>query len=502
MAQSNREKFLRVIDRITETDEETGEYVNVEEVDVREALLGFADALDPKDGNDHVPAFENRRRSGDMDPSHGTARAYLTTVLAAHDRGLDVLDADARTVNRFMADLRHPPADRKRDLVDEDYTDSISKSTAKRWVAGFRAFYRWANDPQALEPRPEVVVEWADVDGTGRINMPSVKAGRTHVQEESWPAEAELEAMREGCIQGQNTLRDHAFLEVAAGTGQRVYCLVTLKVGDVRGHIDGDCRCDHDFAHVLLNQEIAGDGDKDAIAKAGRMRPVLTDVGPVKRLIEHHQLRDPEVRARVGAPEDFDDAFLFVGDLGHRHTDAASHWHDDGPRDMLERRRDDTADMPGVETVDPDVPVNPHAWRALAYTRSLALPKITQTHRRAMFGWSPGSDVGDTHYQKKEANDLMGEVAAAAAEAGWGEAGVATVAEQVAGPTADLTPEARRQLVHELVGDDEARSELQNALGIHELTDALEAIAGSVDAAESDAATTVDVLEADIDVFD
>lgn len=437
MARSPRDRFERERDRIHDIDAD----------DVRAALLEFADALDTEYNHASIPKPEQNGGLKRETKSNSTAKNYLSAVRCAHQRGLDLLTADAETVNNFMRDLVTEPERRRTDLVN--YDGSIGKPSAKSWQSALRAFYRFCTEPGAADDRPDVAVEWPADD----IIMFTERSDPKH-DESDMPEQDDLDAMREACLQGQNTRRDRAFLELAAGTGQRAYALVTLRVGDI--HLDAET------PYVLLNPEIDGDGDKGAIENTGRMKPIVTDTGPIRKWIQNHPLSDPAVREEHGAPEAFEDCYLFVGSLRQRSTDAADHWSAEAARNVLERRKADTETLPGVKTVD--IPVNPHNWRHYAYTQSQDLP-MDESTRRAVFGWTKGSDTGQRIYGHKENEKAVREFAEKWAET-HGAADTEGVAEQVVGAAAGgkLSPEVRRALVEELLADDDLKTELAEAV--------------------------------------
>jgi hypothetical protein len=255
---------------------------------VRHALGEFADAVDPEVDHEEVPVLKNGGLDGHESKSNSTAKNYLSAVRCAHQRGLDVLNADAGTVNDFMRDLVTEPERRRYDLVD--YDGSMEKPSAKSYQSALRAFYRFCNDPGASADRPDVAVDWEAVTGSQDIIMFSERSDPKH-DEADMPEQADLDAMREACLHSQNTRRDRAFLEVAAGTSQRVYALVTLKVKHVN--------LDDDIPHVLLNPKIAGDGDKDAIDTTGRWKPIVTDTGPIRQWIQNHPTSEPRRTRRA-----------------------------------------------------------------------------------------------------------------------------------------------------------------------------------------------------------
>jgi integrase len=437
MARNPRERFERERDRIAD----------LEDPEVRAALTEFADAVDPEFSHTEVPEPAQNGGVRRDSKSNNTAKNYLSGLRCAHQRGLDLLEVEASTVNDFMRDLVTEPERRRYDLVE--YQGSIGKPSAKSWQSALRAFYRFCTEPGVADERPEVAVGWPASD----IIMFTERSDPKH-DEDDMPEQADLDAMREACLQGQNTRRDQAFLEIAAGTGQRIRALVTLRVGDVR--------LDDEVPHVLLNPEIAGDGDKGAIENTGRMKPIVTGTGPVRQWIENHPLQDPEVREEHGAPTEFEDCYLFVGSLRQSNTDASSNWGAGAARNMLERRKEDTETMHGVKTVD--IPVNPHNWRHYAYTQSQDLP-MDESTRRAVFGWAKGSDTGQQIYGHKENEKAVREFAEKWAET-HGEVDTEGVAEQVVGQAVagDLSPEALQGVVEGLIGNEAALDELAEAV--------------------------------------
>lgn len=437
MARSAHDRFEKERDRIGAiSDEKTCT-----------ALYAFADALDPEFNHAQVPKPGKNGGVTRTSGSNSTARSYLSALRCSYQRGLDLLDADAETVNNFMRDLVTDPERRRYDLVN--YSGSMSKPTAKAYQSALRAFYRFCTEPGVSDDRPAVAVAWP----ADEIIMFSERSTPKH-DADDMPERADLDAMREACLAGQNTRRDRAFLELTAGTGQRIYALVTLRVGDVR--------LDVEVPHIMLNPEIDGDGDKGAIANTGRRKPVVTDTGAIRKWIENHPLSDPDVREEHGAAEEFDDCYLFVGSLRQRSTDAADHWSAEAARNMLDRRKADTATMPGVKTVE--IPVNPHNWRHYAYTKSQDLP-MDESTRRKVFGWAPGSTTGQTIYGHKENEKAVREFAEAWADA-FGDTETTAVAEQVVGDVvaSDLPPEARKAIVQQLINDDDAMARIAESI--------------------------------------
>lgn len=443
MARTPRDRFEAERERIAAIDDAA----------VRGALLDFADALDPEVVHVDIPAVKDGRIEGRKEFANSTARNYLKHLRCVHERGLDVLGSDVETVNDFMQDLVTEPDSRRYDLVGPagpQGKETISKVSAGAWQSALRMFYRFCAEPETRDDRPDVAVSWDAVNGSHGIRM-FTERPEPSVGEDEMPGQAELDAMRESCIAGQNTRRDRAFLEVAAGTGQRVYALVTLEIGDV--HLDGTD--EHPFPHVYLNKQIRNNGDKGAIDRAGgRLRPLVSDPRPIREWIRKHPLGDPDVRGQYDVSESFADCYLFVGALKHGRTDPTSHWSSDGARSMLKRRKADTARLAGVTTVSG--PVNPHVWRSWAYTKSQALP-IDESDRRKMFGWAPGSDIGDRIYGQTKLSEAAQRFADAWDDAfGEDPEHVATVAEQVLGEaTGRLPPDTRKVVIRDLLSDPE-----------------------------------------------
>lgn len=437
MGKGPRERFLRERERIDAIDDD----------EVRAALDAFADAVDPDVAYDDVPIVENGRIVRHESRTNGGAKSYCSCVRSAYQRGLPVLDADASTVDDFMEDMVTKPGDRRHGLVD--YDGNLQRSTAKNWQGALRTFYRWATEPGRADERPSVGIEWPADD----IRMFSADSPSTH-DGDDLPGGDDLDALREACMASQNTRRDRAFVELTSGTGQRVYALVTLLVGDMR--------LEEDPPHVMLNPEIDGDGDKGAIETAGRWRPLVTNPAPIREWLSNHPLRDPERRREVGAPSNFEDCYAFVGSPTAAKTDLSSHWGINAAREMLGRRADYTRRNDHMHSVD--VPVNPHNWRHFAYTRSQDIPELDEPTRRKVFGWVPGSKTGEDLYGH-ETGRRAGERFAELWQSHYGEADSTTVAEEVVGDgsMADLPPEARKKIATEIASDPEALQALADA---------------------------------------
>lgn len=416
MARSPRGNFDRAVTRVRE---------DVTDPGVRSALLDFADALDPEIPHESVP---NPTPSGGVEHktlSNGTAALYLGHLRRAHERGLDVLSADTETVNGFMNDIVTDPERRRTGLVE--HTGTLSPSSAGALQAAIIGFVRWCNEPGVGDHRPDAGVEWP-ANGI-RVFSPESKA----VDLDTLPGGDDLNAMREACLDSMNTRRDRAFVEVVAGTGLRAYAIVTLRIEDVR--LDGD------IPHVMLNPEIEGDGDKGVIQNSGRWKPIVTDTRPIKEWIDNHPIGD---------------GWLFIGDPNNAATNPSDHWSVGAARAMLKRRAKDA----GVSA-----DVNPHAWRHYAYTKSEDLP-IPETVRRKVFGWAPGSNVGETTYAHQQNETAGRKFAEAWGEAFADEADSVSISEQILGEAleADLPPEAMKALAQQLVANDEFMDEIEHAL--------------------------------------
>lgn len=443
MADAKRQKFLRARRKA----------LDVDDPDVARAFGDFADALDPQENHELAPKPTSTGEIEHETYSHETGYNYLKALRLVHERALDILSVDADTVNDFMKDLVTEPEDRRFNLVE--YDRKLMRTSVKQYQAAVRLFYRYCTEPGQATDRPDVAVEWPADD----VIIFTDQSEPRH-DEADMPEQADLDALREACIDHSlNTRRDRAFLELAAGTGQRVYALVTLKVKHVNP------RPTEGLPHILLNPAIKNDGDKDAIENTGRWKPIVTDPGPVAKWIENHPLRDPDLREAHGAPSDFEDCYLFVGDPNSAQTDASTHWTEGGPLQMLDRRKANTADMVHVKTVD--IPVNPHNWRHYAHTKSRDLP-IDDGIRNKVFGWAPGSKTGETVYGH-QANRKAGELFAEAWDEAFGDeqpAATGGVAEEVAGTVfgGDLSPEARKALARDLVNDEEFMAEIAEAM--------------------------------------
>lgn len=415
---------------------------DIEDGGVRAALLEFADALDEECQHDRVP---KPKPSGGVEykqPANSTAGLYLKSLRVLHERGLELLAADAQTVNDFMADLASDPERRRTELVD--YDGSLARSSCQTYQAALRGFYRFCTEPGAADNRPGVEVEWPAEE----IVMFRDDSNPKHDEDDMADPE-DVDAMREACVKSQNTRRDRAFVELVTGTAQRVYALVTLRIKHV--NLDDD----DDVPHILLNPEIRNDGDKGAIENTGRFKPIVTDMRPIQDWIEHHPLQDPETREEWGAPDSFEDCYLFIGDPGQVQSDLSGHWDPGAANSMLKRRKEDTADISTVKTVE--IPANPHNWRHFAYTQSQDLP-IDESKRRKVFGWAPGSTTGQDIYGHKENEEAGRDFAEAWQEEfdGVDPDAIGSVAiSDLAG--SDLSPEARAALVDTITSDDELK---------------------------------------------
>lgn len=428
MARTNRERFARQVELVEQ----------MQDGDVKDAIKSFVPVVDPERPRPKLPKPDGHGGLGEHEQvGNGTAYKYLMALRCSYERGLDLLEADADTVDAFASELPLEPEDRVTGLVD--WGGTMTPGSANNYVAALRGFYRFCNEPGKADDRPDTAVSW---DGAWKIKLHEEQD--TSPEPEELPDVGDLNSLREAVVRkSQNTLRDRAFLEVVAGTGQRVTAVVTLRVGDV--YLDGSEQLDH--PHVLLNKSIAGDGDKGAIEQAGRLRPIAGgDTGPIRQWIENHPLGDAEVRAEHGAPDDFEDCYLFVGSLSQGRTDATGNWGSDSARDMLARRKADTADLTGVDTVANETDVRPKTWRAYAYTRSLALD-IDESDRRKMFGWAKGSDTGQEQYDATATAEAAERVVDAWTDE-YGDADAESLRSAVHGEIAGsgLPPEVREDL--------------------------------------------------------
>lgn len=434
---TNKERFKQEIARITGNDDGyDADYDGLDDPETVDSLVLFARALNPDRAR---PRLRKPRKDGtieDANTTFGTAKEYLQALRLTYERGFDLLGGTAEEYNEFMLVL-----------VDGDlpeYDGSIGRTTASKYQSAARAFYRFCDEPGKADDRPDTAIPWP----ADEIVVFSDESEPRYDEGDMFE-DAEIDALREGCIKSRNPRRDRAFLELLAGTVQRIEAIRTLRIRDV--YTDPD----DGPPHILLNPEIKDDGDKGAIGRTGRFKPIVTDVGPVREWIQHHPLRDAQVRADHGAPDTFKDCYLFVGDPDHPDTDASRPWDDNAIRNMLDR----LANRVGV-----DKPVKPHNFRHYAYTKSKELP-IDEDIRRKVFGWRPGSTTGDDTYGHVENRKAVERFAEEWAEA-FGGNDVGGVAETIVGPAAagDLSPEARKALIGELISDDEFISELTKAV--------------------------------------
>lgn len=389
-----RELFRQEIDRIVGNDTDyTVTYAGLDDPDTADALALFAKALDPERER---PRLRKPRKDGsivDVTPSINTGTSYLRNLRLTYQRGFDLLGGSAEAYNEFMLDMVDGRLD--------DYNGSIERTTAGGYQSAARAFYRFLDEPGQSDDRPDARIEWP----AEAINVFSDRAKPRYDTGDMFE-ESEVDALREGCLKNHNPRRDRALVELLCGTVQRIEAIRTLRIGDV--HVDNR----DGPPYILLNPEIDGHGDKGAIQNTGRYKPIVSDIGPVREFIRDHPLDDPDVRADHGCPDDLMDCYLLVGDPDHHRTDASRPWDAAGMRDMLDR----LGTRVGV-----DKPVKPHNFRHYAYTKSKDLP-IDEDIRRAVFGWRPGSDTGQTTYGHVE-NRKHGEAFAEAWAEAFGDAG-------------------------------------------------------------------------------
>lgn len=447
-------------DRFLAEREHCGDQSVVADSTVRDALLDFADALDPEVPHVELPSVSNGTVDGHGSKSNGTAKQYLSAVRHVATRGLPILTADADTVNAFFDDYVTEPDKRRHDLVD--HNKKVKRSTASTNQAALRQFYRFHTEPGF--DRADVGVDWPadETASDGGIRIFSTE--QNTVDHDGYPQAEDLDAMRAACIESTNTRRDRAIVEMVAGTGQRITAILTLRVRDVADHIECDCNCPdsrRSHPHILLNPAIDGDGDKGAIENAGRWRPLLSDPEPIRKWLDTHPLRDNERRSTMNAQDSFNDCFVFIGDAKHNNTDVSTPLGRSSVAGTLERRKADTAHIDDVKTVDR--PVNPHAWRHYCYTRSEQLP-ISEKERRALFGWTRGSNTGEKLYGHEKASQAAARFADA-----WQDAfddDQTDVAGQIVGDalSGTISPEARRAVVQDILDDEEALADIAAAL--------------------------------------
>ena len=431
-----RHKFKRELARITGGDGFTTDYPGLEDDETAAALLEFSRALDPDSAR---PRLRKPRADGsvvDVDPSPSTAFEYLRLMRITHDRGFDLLTGTAEEYNDFMLDMV--------DGALKAYDGEIGRTTAGKYQSAARAFYRFCDEPGQSDDRPDTAIEWPADDIVVFADQSEPRYDEADMFDED-----EVDALRKGCIRTQNPHRDRALIEILAGTAQRIEAVRTLRVRDVVTDPDGGP------PYILLNPEIRDDGDKGAIEHAGRWRPIVSDVGPIREYLNHHPLSDPAVRREHGAPGNLEDCYLFVGDPDHPRTNASNPWAANGIRRVLER----LGNRVGV-----DKPVRPHNFRHWSYSRSKELD-VDESVRRKIFGWAPGSTTGDTVYGHVSSEQAGKQFAEQWAER-FDDRGISGVAEQLVGDVVagDLSPEARQALVKELIGDESFIDDLASAI--------------------------------------
>lgn len=406
--------------------------------DLVTALTAFANAADPDRTR---PRLRKPRADGtlkDLELANGTAASYLRRLRLLRQYGLDLLTCTAAEFNDFMTELVDG------DPTNPSDTGRMARSTASQYQSAARAFYRFCTEPGVAHERPAVEVEWPADD----ILIFSSDDTPRHDEGDMFE-DVEVDALREACVKGRNPRRDRAFIELLAGTCQRITAIRTLRVGDI--HVDPD----DNPPHILLNPEIRNDGDKGAIDAAGRWRPIVSDAGPVREWLRHHPLRDSAARREHDCPDDFADCYLFVGEIYHHETDPRTPWEQSAARAMLKRRKAATESLPNVATVTK--PVDPHNFRHWGYSKSKELP-IDEDVRRKVFGWTAGSDTGDTVYGHVTTEKAGKQFAEEWSERfGDGDGDIAGVTEQVVGSAlgGDLSPEARRALAEQLATDEQ-----------------------------------------------
>lgn len=268
MAVTPRDRLERELRRI-----EDNAIDNVFSEELADRLQEFASALDSEtvrnkfiDADGNVRTYEPR-----------SIEAYLQCLRLSAERGLDLLDTNADSINDFF---------------DGEHDDrGLSKTTLARYQSAARAFYRYYDlgvDPDA-------------------IRVFSERSPPKHDERDMFEAE-EVDALRDAC----DRPRDRAFLEMLIYTGQRITAIRTLRVKDV----------DVDAGHIYLNDE--ADGLKGALER-GRKRPLFGARKYVRDWLQYHPRKDDP------------DAPLFVGDPNHWKTKLDEPWSEPGVRKHLKR---------------------------------------------------------------------------------------------------------------------------------------------------------------------
>lgn len=343
MAESPRERLERQKNKIRSLTED--ETLTPE---CRDALLEYADALDPKKAR-YDYSYEN----GSTEYKPRTIARYLSSLRIAAQDGLDLMDATAEDFN---------------DLINTMHDDEgKSKVTLQGYQWAAIHFYRY-HDHLGV-----------DTDG---IRLFKEKSEPRHDERDIF-TEEEVNALRQACGETKNPPRNRALLELLIFTGQRLTALLTLRIKDVELDPPGN----DNNSYIYLNEDYDREhgGLKGALER-GRKRPMFGARKYVRDWLQYHPNGDD--------PE----AWLFVGDPNHWKTDPDDHLS----RPTADKRLRLIAEKAGV-----DKPANAHAFRHYCATVLYRDYEIDRDTIRMLFGHVKGSSALEEIYSHLFEDDYI-----------------------------------------------------------------------------------------------
>jgi integrase len=307
---------------------------------VSDAILDFLDAYDPERSILQPPVIRGER---DDTLAVSSRLAYASTLhrTACH---LDLLDASARTFNRF-ADARRTGT---HEAVDED---GISANTLHQNQTAWRKFVRFHD---SHDEGVDVQADWASIHLCDRDS--------NVVDERDMFDSGEIQAMRDAC----RNKRDRALLEMLIYTGQRHNALRKLTVSDVRP--------DKGESGVIYLPDEAG------LKGATGKRPLLAAQKHVRAWRRAHPTGDP------------DDAFF-------THVYDWNGSEDIEPGDRLSRDAFGGILRRIGERADVDKPTNPHQFRHYFVTMAASKHDLSFDTIRHLLGHAPDSRELERTYQ-------------------------------------------------------------------------------------------------------
>jgi len=332
-ANKSREYLQRRRDEIREA-----EY----DEDLQTAILDFLDAYDPDTLHIEPPILQGKdRRESTLSVS---SRLSYASTLHRTSKHVDLLNADARTLNRFA----NQRLNGEHDTVG---TDGLAQNTVHQNQVAWRAFVRFHQnhlDGANLNVEPDDII--------------LVDRDDTKVDERDMFDPEEIEAMRGAC---QNK-RDRAILEMLIFTGQRHNALRMLKLRDVQP--------DEGQSGKLYIPE--REGMKGAEGK----RPLLGAEKAAREWKRSHPTADP------------DDAFFtHIYDWsGHDDIEPGEHLSKQAFGRITKR----IAKRAGVEK-----PANPHQFRHYFVTMAISKHGMSMDTVRHLIGHKAGSRELERTYQ-------------------------------------------------------------------------------------------------------